>query len=216
MHLLTAAFDPETAISRVSEIFALSDSPERIAEKLNVPNEVDRVKDGMAVPQCKRLLADIDKLRAFVDLEKQIEDVKAGKWSWNFLGKSARDAHLAKLLDKRRKFGSLIEAPRWFYRLDRVWLLHCIRDYALDSATQMADSEWIEVDDNNANGELPYPIVSMFEAADTARAKTIILNLERPFKDVSPEWVLKDMEGHRALHFDFEKRMAVYFQPLRV
>ena len=141
-------------------------------------------------------------------IEKQIADVKAGKTLLSFLGSGYNNKQVAKLEEERRKFGSLIEAPRWFYKQARVQLLSAIRDYALDGS-QQGDATWTEID----QASLVFPIVQMFETADLVFAETLVAQLEKPLKDVDPRFLLEKFEGNRSISFDFEKNVAMYYTP---
>ncbi len=55
MHIIAASFDPEAALSRASEVLALGDSPERLAEKLGITRDLDVVKAGVVNVSYKRL-----------------------------------------------------------------------------------------------------------------------------------------------------------------
>src|ERR1700742_1393095 len=114
MYIITATFDSDAALSRASELLALGDSPERLAERLGITRDLDMVKQGVVPASFKRVMGDILQLKRYVEIEKQIEDVKAGKTALSFLGTGFREKQITKLEEERRKFGSLIEAPRWF------------------------------------------------------------------------------------------------------
>jgi len=208
MYIITASFDSEAAFARTSELLALGDSPERLAERLGVTRDVEMVKEGVVAVPFKRLVTDITRLKHFVEIEKQIADVKAGKTLLSFLGSGYNNKQVAKLEEERRKFGSLIEAPRWFYKQARVQLLSAIRDYALDGS-QQGDATWTEID----QASLVFPIVQMFETADLVFAETLVAQLEKPLKDVDPRFLLEKFEGNRSISFDFEKNVAMYYTP---
>lgn len=210
MHLLRATFDRDLAYEKISELLALDDNPERLAERLSIPRDVEKVKLGIAVSPYKRLVTEVEKLKEFVDLEKEIEQVQSGKWTFGFMGKGFAEKKVASLLEKRRKFGAIIETPRWFFRQERVWLLNALRDYALDSSNQ-GDAEWVE----NPLDHLMLPVSRMLETGDVAAAKDMADHLSRPFKDVDPAFVMTRLEGHRTLYFDTEKRHAFYFVPIK-
>jgi len=208
MHIIAASFDPDAALSRTSEVLALGDSPERLAEKLGITRELDVVKEGVAPASFKRLLTDIVKLKQYVEVEKQIESIKGDKSMLRFLGDKFKEKQVAKLEEELRKFGALIEAPRWFYRQPRVQLLQAIRDYALDGS-QQGDAAWIEV----ASEDLVFPIVNMYEHADQPFAQKVAAQLEKPLKDIDPKFLLEKFEGNRSISFDFEKGVATYYTP---
>ena len=208
MHIIAASFDAEAAMTRTREVLALGDSPERLAEKLGITRELEVVKEGVVVTSYKRLAADIKKLTQYKEIEKQLEEVKSDKSMLRFLGAKFKEKQVAKLEEDLLKFGSLIEAPRWFYRQPRVQLLSAIRDYALDGS-QQGDAAWIEVSEE----QLVFPIVNMYETADQVFAVTVTTQLEKPLKDVDPKFLLEKFEGNRSITFDFEKGVATYYTP---
>jgi len=208
MYIITATFDSEQAFARISELFALGNTPERLAELLGITRDLSMVKEGVTAVSYKRLIDELAKLRKFIEIEKQIDEVKGDKSMLRFLGAKFKEKQLTKLDAERRKFGSLIEAPRWFYKQPRVRLLSAIRDYALD-CSQQGDAAWIDVEEN----KLSFPIAQMFETADVAFAETIIPQLEKPLKDVDPRFLLEKFEGNRSISFDFKTSMATYYAP---
>lgn len=208
MYIITATFDPEAAFARTSELLALGDSPERLAERLGITRDLEMVKLGVVHSPFKRVVADIVRLKHFIAIEKQIEEVKAGKTLLSFLGSGYKEKQITKLEDERRKFGSLIEAPRWFYKQPRVQLLSAIRDYALDGS-QQGDAAWIDVEEET----LVFPIVQMYETADQPFAEALVTQLEKPLKDIDPRFLLEKFEGNRSITFDFEKSIALYYTP---
>jgi hypothetical protein len=210
MSLLRATFDRELACEKVNELLALEDKPERLAEKLNVPRDVEKIRAGLAKISFKKLVSEVEKLREFVELEKEIADVEAGKFTLSFLGKGYAVKKLEGLMERRRKFGSLIETPRWFFSQERVWLLNSVRDYALDSSHQ-GDAEWAQEELES----LPLPVSAMFEAGNVETAKAMAAQLGLPFHDTDPQFVLTQLEGHRALYLDMEKQAAFYFMPIK-
>jgi hypothetical protein len=208
MYIITATFEAEQAFARASELLALGDAPDRLAERLGVMRDVAVIKQGVAVSPFKRLIEDLLRLKQFIEIEKQIEDVQNDKTMLRFLGARFKEKQLAKLQSERRKFGSLIEAPRWFYKQPRVQLLSAIRDYALDGS-QQGDAAWTDVDEKS----LVFPIAEMFEAADLVFAETLVKELERPLKDIDPHFLLEKFEGNRSIAFDFKTSMATYYAP---
>jgi len=208
VYIITATFDADAAFARASELLALGDSPERLAERLGITRDLEIVKLGVVNAPFKRVVADLERLKHYVELEQQIEDIKNDKSMLRFLGSGFKEKQIAKLEDERRKFGSLIEAPRWFYKQPRVQLLSAIRDYALDGS-QQGDAVWTEIEEE----KLVFPIADMFEAADEVFATTLVEHLEKPFKDVDPRFLLEKFEGNRSITFDFEKSVAMYYTP---
>jgi len=208
MHIIAASFDLEAALTRTREVLALGDSPERLGEKLGITRDLDVVKEGVVPASFKRLIADITKLRQYKEVEKQLEEIKADKSMLRFLGAAFKEKQIVKLEEDLRKFGSLIEAPRWFYKQPRVQLLSAIRDYALDGS-QQGDAAWVEV----AEEDLVFPIVTMYEQADQGFAQTVVSQLEKPLKDIDAKFVLDKFEGNRSITFDFEKGVATYYTP---
>jgi len=208
MYIITATFDPDAAFARTSELLALGDSPERLAERLGVTRDLDTIKQGVLSSSFKRLLNDMAQLKLYVDINRQIEEVRNGKTIMRFLGDGFKDKQIAKLEAEARKFGSLIDAPKWFYQQPRVLLLSSIRDYALDGS-QQGDATWTDVERDT----LVFPIAQMFETADKVFAQEIVTQLEKPLKDVDPRFLLEKFEGHRSITFDFEKGVAIYYTP---
>jgi hypothetical protein len=208
MYFITATFDPDAAFARASELLALGDSPERLAERLGVTRDLDIVKQGVLSSPFKRLMNDMQQLKHYVDLNKQIEDTRNGKTMLRFLGEGVKEKQIAKLEAEVKKMGSLIEAPKWFYQQPRVHLLSSIRDYALDGS-QQGDAAWTELDRDS----LKFPIAEMFESADKVFAQELMVQLEKPLKDVDPRFLLEKFEGHRSITFDFDKGVAIYYTP---
>jgi hypothetical protein len=208
MYIITATFDPDAAFARASELLALGDSPERLAERLGIPRDLELVKQGVASSSFKRLLNDIAQLKHFVEINRQIEDVRSGKTMLRFLGDGFKEKQIAKLEAECKKFGSLIEAPKWFYQQPRVHLLSSIRDYALDGS-QQGDAVWTDID----REKLVFPIAAMFESADKVVAQELVTQLEKPLKDVDPRYLLEKFEGHRSITFDFNNGTAIYYTP---
>ena len=208
MFIITATFDAEAALGRTSELLALGDSPERLAERLGMTRDLEIVKQAVAEVSFKQLITDIKKLKHFVGIEKQIEDVKEGRTALRFLGAGFQEKQIAKLQNERRKFGSLIEAPMWFYKQPRVQLLSAIRDYALDGS-QQGDAAWTEIDEN----KLVFPIAAMFETADQPFAEALVAQIEKPLKDIDPRFLLEKFEGNRSITFDFAKNVVFYYTP---
>ena len=208
MYFITATFDPDAAFARASELLALGDSPERLAERLGVTRDLDIVKQGVLSSSFKRVINDLQQLKQYVDLNKQIEDTRNGKTMMRFLGEGMKDKQIAKLEAEIKKMGSLIEAPKWFYQQPRVHLLSSIRDYALDGS-QQGDAAWTEMERDS----LRFPIAEMFETANKAFAQELVVQLEKPLKDVDPRFLLEKFEGHRSITFDFDKGVAIYYTP---
>lgn len=210
MHILRATFDRERAYEKVNELLALEDNPERLAEKLSLARDLEKINAGIAAVPFKRLVSEVEKLHEFVELEDEIDKVRSGNWAFAFMGKGFAEKKIATLLEKRRKFGSLIETPRWFYRQDRVWLLNAIRDYALDASNQ-GDAEWVEQEVES----LPLPVSQMLENGDVDQAKSMAQELGKPLKDIDPLFVLTLLEGHRTFYFDMDKQQAYYYAPVK-
>jgi hypothetical protein len=208
MYIISVSFDPDLACMKAGELLALGDSPERLAERLGITRDLDTVKRGVAQASFTRLLNDLTRIKQYVDVEKQIEDVKNGKTMLSFLGAGHKDKQIAKLKEQLRKFGALIEAPRWFYSQPRVRVLSAIRDYALDGA-QQGDADWKDVDEKT----LVFPIAEMYENMNRAFAETLIKELEKPLRDVDPRYLLEKFEGNRSITFDFGAGTATYYTP---
>jgi hypothetical protein len=208
MYLITATFDVEQAQAKAAELLALGDTPDRLTERLGTSHDLPMVQEGVPVASFKKLVAEVTRLRQFIALEKQIVELKAGKSMARFLGAGFKEKQLAKLEEERRKFGSLIEAPRWFYQQPRVRLLSAIRDYALDGS-QQGDAVWTDIDEK----KLVFPIVNIFESADVSGAEALAGELEKPLKDIAPRFLLEKFEGNRSINFDLEKGVAIYYAP---
>ncbi|HEX4140994.1 MAG TPA: hypothetical protein VHY09_11645 [Candidatus Methylacidiphilales bacterium] len=208
MYIITATFDADAAFARTAELLALGDSPERLAERLGITRELPVVKQGVQQASFRRLIADVKGLKKYVEVRQQIEDVKNGKSMMRFLGEGFKEKQLAKLDVEVKKFGSLIDAPAWFYQQPRVQLLSAIRDSALDGA-QQGDAVWTEVE----REKLIFPIAAMFESADGDFARELVAQLEKPLKDTDPRFILEKFEGNRSINFDFDKGVAMYYTP---
>jgi hypothetical protein len=208
MYIITATFDADAAFARTSELLALGDSPERLAERLGITRDLDMVKQGVAGVSFRRLVTDIKQLKHFVEINRQIEDIKNDKSALRFLGTGFKEKQIAKLEDESKKLGSLIEAPQWFYQQPRVQLLSSIRDYALDGS-QQGDAVWTEIE----REKLMFPLAAMFETADKNFAQDLVTQLEKPLKDIDARFLLEKFEGNRSVTFDFDKGVAMYYTP---
>lgn len=208
MYIIQATFDADAAFARTSELLALGEAPERLAETLGMSRDLDVIKQGVVNSPFKRLITDIKQLRQYIDLDRQIDEIKNGKTMMRFLGDGFREKQIAKIESEKKKLGSLIEAPKWFYAQPRVRLLSFIRDYALDGS-QQGDASWLETDREN----LVFPISAMFEAANETAAQDLVTQIERPLKDIDPRFLLEKFEGHRSITFDFDKGIALYYTP---
>lgn len=208
MYIITATFDSDAAFARTSELLALGDSPERLAERLGITRDLEVVKKGVVNASFKRLLNDIKQLKQYVEINRQIEEIKADKSVLRFLGPGFKEKQIAKLEAECQKIGALIEAPKWFYEQPRVQLLSSIRDYALDGS-QQGDAVWTEID----RDKLVFPIATMYETADSAVAENLVAQIEKPLKDIDPRFLLEKFEGNRSITFDFDKGVAMYYAP---
>jgi hypothetical protein len=208
MYIITATFDADAAFARASELLTLGDSPERLAERLGITRDLAMVKQGVQTASFRRLVADIKHLKKYVEIQGQLEDVRNGKTMMRFLGDGFKEKQIAKLEEDAKRFGSLIDAPAWFYQQPRVQLLSAIRDYALDGS-QQGDAVWTEVE----RDKLVFPIANMYESANKEFAQELVTQLERPLKDVDPRFLLEKFEGNRSITFDFDKGMALYYSP---
>src|SRR5271163_1791946 len=122
MYIITATFDPDAAFARTSELLALGDSPERLAERLGITSDLDIVRQGVSATSFKRLLTDLGQIKHYIEINKQIEEVKNDKSALRFLGSGFKERQIAKLKEQGNKLGSLIDAPQWFYQQPRVRL----------------------------------------------------------------------------------------------
>lgn len=208
MYIISASFDSDAAYAKTSELLALGDLPERLAERLGIMRDIEMVKEGVQAVSFKKVMTDIGQLKHYIEIERHIDEIKNGKTMGRFLGEKFQEKQVAKLEEQKRKIGSLIEAPRWFYKQPRVQLLSAIRDYALDGS-QQGDAAWTEIEEE----KLVFPIAQMFESADHVFAETLIGQLEKQLKDVDPRFLLERFEGNRSITFDFEKSVALYYTP---
>jgi hypothetical protein len=208
MLLITAPFDAAQAEAKAAELLALGDLPERLAEMLGTPRDLEAVREGVQVVSFKRVLVEVDRLRKFIELEDQIEKLETDKSLLRFLGSGFKEKQLARLGEEKKKFGSLLEGPAWFYRQPRVRLLSSIRDFALDNS-QQGEPSWTEVSER----QLVFPIVDIFEQADRDGAQILVEELEKPLKEISPRFLLENFEGHRSITFDLETGIALYHAP---
>jgi hypothetical protein len=208
MYIITATFDPDAAFARASELLALGDSPERLAERLGVTRDLTIVKQGVVSSSFKRVLNDMTLIKHYIELKKQMDEIRNGKTMLRFLGDGFKEKQMGKLEAELKKMGSLLDAPKWFYEQPRVHLLSSIRDYALDGS-QQGDAAWTDVD----RDALVFPVAAMFESADKTFAQEIVTQLEKPLKDIDPRFLLEKFEGHRSITFDFDKGVAIYYTP---
>jgi hypothetical protein len=211
VYILTSTFDADTAVSKVAELLALGDQAERLAEKLGLPKTTEQVQEGVKAVSFKKLISDVEKLKTVLTLEQDIEKLKQGHWSQKFVGRTFIDSKLTSLVTKKRKLGSIVEAPRWYYKQPRVWLLAAIRDYALDASNQN-DAEWV---DTEQGALVDNGVITMFETGDVAKAKQLAVELEKPLADVDPKFVLEHVEGQRSFHFNLKVNSVTYFAPVR-
>jgi hypothetical protein len=208
MFVITATFDVEQAHARIAELLVLSDSPERLAERLGITRDLEAVREGIRPASFKQTLADVARIQKFIEVQEQIEKLKTDKSMLRFLGSGFKEKQMERLESEREKLGPLIDAPRWFYQQPRVRLLSSIRDYALDNS-QQDDAAWQETDEKT----LVFPIAAIFEQADQDGAQILVEEIEKPLKDISPRFLLESFEGHRSISFDLEKGVALYYTP---
>ena len=208
MHLITAPFDGDKAEARVAELLGMGDSPERLAEMIGTPRDLDIVREGVQAVSFKRLLVEVDRIRKYVELDEQINKLESDKSMLRFLGSGFKEKQLGRLDEEKKKFGSLLEGPRWFYQQPRVRLLSAIRDCALE-VSQLGEPTWSEVDERH----LVFPIVDIFEHADRDGAQILLEELEKPLREVSPRYLLESFEGHRSITFDFKTGVVLYHVP---
>ncbi len=210
MFVITATFETERAYAAINEMLAMGDAPERLAELLGLTRDVEMVTQGAAKVSFKQLLADVKRLRRRHEIGKQIAEIADGQSLSRFLGSGFKEKQIAKLEEERKKFGSTLEAPTWFYRHPRVLLLSAIRDYALDGS-QQDDASWQEID----AAQLVFPLATMFETADLEFAERLVAELEKPLKKIEPQFLLEHFEGHRSISFDLQTGVATYYMPAR-
>ena len=208
MYVITATFDPEQAEAHAAELLALGDSPDHLAQALGIPRDFESVRQGVQTASFRQLIDEVAKLRKVLDIENQITKLRRDQSMLRFLGSGFKEKQLARLDEERQSFGSLIDAPRWFYSHPRVRLLASIRDYALDHS-QQGDASWTEVNERT----LVFPIAAIFEKGDRDGAKIVAEELEKPLKNISPRFLLESFEGHRSITFDFKTGTAIYYVP---
>jgi hypothetical protein len=208
MYIITATFDAEQAQAHMTELLTMGDSPDRLAELLGLPRDLEAVREGVRASSFKQMLIDIDRLQKIIDVEEQMEKLKTDKSMLRFLGSGFKEKQFARLEEEQRKLGSPLDAPRWFYRQPRVRLLSAIRDYALDHS-QQGDAVWNEVDEK----VLVFPIANIFEKADRDGAQILVEEIEKPLQNVSPRFLLESFEGHRSISFDLTNGIAFYYTP---
>ena len=208
MYIITATFDPELAYGRIRDMLALGDAPEALAERLGIQRDAALVKEAVVTTSFKRLLTELKRRRQFLEIGAQIAEARKGGGAARFLGANFQEKKVAKLEEERKKFDSPLEAQRWFYTHPRVVLLSAIRDFALDGSLNQ-DAAWREEEPS----KLPFPIAAMFETGDLDFGKTLTDELEKPFKQTSPEFLLQKFEGHRSIGFDVATQTATYYMP---
>jgi hypothetical protein len=210
MFVITATFEAERAYAGINEMLAMGDAPEHMAEMLGLTRDVEMVTQGAAKAPFKRVITEIKRLQRFNEISQQIDEVKAGRSMARLLGSGFRDKQIAKLEEERKKFGSPLEVPSWFYQQPRVRLLAVIRDYALDGSLNN-DAAWSEID----IASLTFPLAAMFETADLDFASKLVVELEKPLKSVNPQFLLQNFEGNRSISFDLTNSVATYYTPAR-
>jgi hypothetical protein len=209
MEVITATFSPDMAEAAVQEMLTLGEFPERLAEKLGSAKDADVVAQAVEKSNFKRVLTDVQKIKDYLALMHDIDQVKRGKWAFTFLGAGFKEKQLAKMIEHKKSFGDLMDAPRWFYQHPRVVVLSAIRDYALELS--QSNAHWVDI----GKEPLRFPIVQMFERGDVAYAKTLVNDIDRPFKDIDPRFILENFEGHRSISFDFTTNVVISYYPAK-
>jgi hypothetical protein len=210
MFVITATFDTERAYAAINEMLAMGDAPERLAELLGLTRDVEMITQGAAKASFKRLITDIKGLRRRQEIGEQIAEIESGQSMSRFLGSGFKEKQIAKLEEERKKFGSTLDTPTWFYQHPRVLLLSAIRDFALDGS-QQGDAAWQEID----VAQLAFPLATLFETADLEFAERLVAELEKPLKKIEPKFLLEQFEGQRSITFDLETGVATYYMPAR-
>jgi hypothetical protein len=208
MFVITATFDEELALGHIREMLALTDAPERLAERLGMTRDLELVRKAVVTPSFKRLITEVKSRRQYIEIGEQIEEAKTGKSVSRLFGSGFQEKKIARLEQERRKIPSPLEAQRWFYSHPRVVLLSTIRDFALDGSLH-PDAAWREA---NA-ADLSFPIARMFETADLDFAKELAGELEKPLKQADARFLLTKFEGHRSIGFDVATHVATYYIP---
>jgi hypothetical protein len=208
MFVITATFDEELALNHIREMFALTDTPEQLAERLGMTRDLDLVRRAVVTPSFKRLVTEIKSRRQYLEIGEQIDEARGGKSVSRLFGSGFQEKKIARLEQERRKIPPLEVAQRWFYSHPRVILLSTIRDFALDGCLH-PDAVWREV----SPASLTFPLAKMFETADLEFAKKVAAELEKPLKQADAKFLLTRFEGHRSIGFDIATQTATYYVP---
>ena len=208
MFVITATFEEELALSRIRDVLAMADTPEAMAERLDLTRDLETVRQAAVTPSLRRLMTEVKSRRQYLEITQQIETARSGNSPARFFGTGFSEKKVSRLNEERRKIPPLLDAKRWFYTLPRVVVLSTIRDFALDGALH-PDAAWREVTPSS----LVFPIATMFEAGDLDFAKELTHELEKPLKQIDPRFLLTRFEGHRSIGFDLKTRVATYYAP---
>jgi hypothetical protein len=205
MFVITATFDEELALARIRDLLALGETPETLADRLDMARDLNLVREAVVTPSLRKLMAEVKNRNQYLEITQQIEAARCAK-PGRFFGGGVNEKKIARLMEERGKIPPLLDAKRWFYKLPRVVMLSTIRDLALDCSLH-PDAAWREV----APSSLPYPIAAMFEAGDVDFAKELTDQLEKPLKEIDAQFVLTKFEGHRSIGFDQKTSVATYY-----
>lgn len=212
MYILKATFDRDLAVSKMADMLALADNPERMSDKLNLREHRELIEDGIRPISGKKLIQAVAKVKETLSLDQEIGKIQeGGTFVSKLLGKSFARNKMEKLNERRRRLGNITEAPRWFYHEPRVWLLSALRDFAMEVSNQ-DDAEWV---DSDQGFPVVSPLMDMFDTGNVAFAKLVAEQLELPLAEVDPVFILQNWDGHRSLVFDFENSVVTYFVPVR-
>jgi hypothetical protein len=208
MFVITATFEEELALARIRDVLAMADTPEAMAERLDLARDLETVRQAVVTPSLRRLMTEVKSRRQYLEITQQIETARSGKSPARFFGGGFSEKKVSRLNEERRKIPPLLDAMRWFYTLPRVVVLSSIRDFALDGSLH-PDAAWREVPPSS----LTFPIATMFEAGDLDFAKELTQELEKPLKQIDPKFLLTKFEGHRSIGFDLKTGVATYYVP---
>ena len=206
MFVITATFEEELALSHLREALALAATPEALADRLGLKKDLEMIKQALITPSLKRLMTEVKTRRQYLEITQQIEEARSGKSASRFFGAGFNEKKILRLDQERKKIAPPLEAKRWFYSLPRVVLLSAIRDFALDGSLH-PDAAWREV----VPSSLDFPIAAMFDAGNLDFAKELTTELEKPFKQIDPKFLLLKFEGHRSISFDLSTHAATYY-----
>jgi hypothetical protein len=202
--ILQSSFEPRSALHRITELLARGS--DELCVELGLSQEQERVRLGWSKDSSNRLSLQIDEIRYREELEKELRELSSGKSLLRFLGEEHVVAKQQKIKATLQRTLSRHEFIHGFYTHPRVWLAAYVRDAALD-ASRSSEAEWKsieEYDDSLA------PSASFLLKTDSDQAKKYMEFLKTDWSQLSPEFILKSMDGHRSLRFDAENKMVSF------